>query len=81
MMGGAQTLPLGHHSKAEIEARGNVNYGWPHPSCLHFHQIVDSKVTKVQHQLPHQCHQMPERLGVLGIHTMADSPAGNLEAI
>ena len=45
------------------------------------HQIMGSRVTEVQHQLPHQCHQGPTDLEVPGIHTVADSTAGNLEAI
>ena len=42
-----------YHSEAEIEARGNESCGDPYPFHLCPHQIVDSKVTKVQHQPPH----------------------------
>ena len=49
--------------KAEIKDRGNKSYGRHKPSCLHPHQIMDLKVTKVQHQLPHQCPSMSERSG------------------
>ena len=45
------------------------------------HQIMDSKVTEVQHQLLYQWHQCQKVQKVLGIHTMANSPAGNLWAI
>ena len=51
-----------HNSEAGTVARDNESYGWPHLSHLHSHQIMDSKVTEVQHQLPHQWHSMSERL-------------------
>ena len=68
------------HSKDRIEVRGNESYGQPHLSHLPPCQIVDSKVTKVQHQLPHQCHQGLKDLEVLDIHAMANSLTGSLEA-
>ena len=42
---------------AGIVARGGKTLGlhWPHH--LHLHQIMGSRVTEVQCQLPHQCHQ------------------------
>ena len=70
-----------HHSKARIEAGGNESYGWLNPSHLHSHQIMDSKVKEVQHQLLHQWHQCLRDWKVLGIHAVADGPTGNLEAI
>ena len=54
---------VGCHSEAEIKAKDNESYGWPHHSCLHSHQIVDLKVTKVQCQLPLSVSSMSERLG------------------
>ena len=36
-----------HYKKARIEARGNDNYGPPHPHCLHPHQIMGLRVTEV----------------------------------
>ena len=60
---------------------GEKRYGQPHSHQLHPCQIVDSKVTKVQHQLPHQCHQGLRDWEVPGIHTMADGPAENPKAI
>ena len=71
----------GHHSEAGTEARDNKSYAWSHLSHLPSHQIMDSKVTEVQHQLPHQWHQCLRDWEVLGVHTMADSPVGNLEAM
>ena len=73
---------VGHHREAEIKAWGaNESYGQPHPCHLHPCQIVDLKVTEVQCQLPHQCHQGPKDLEVPGIHAMANGPTGNPEAI
>ena len=69
------------HSEAEIKAGGNESYGWHHPGCLCSHQIMDLKVTEVQHRLPHQWHQCLRDQEVLGIHTMANGPTGNLEDI
>ena len=60
---------------------GVTSYGQPHPCLLCPHKIVDSIVTEVQHQLPHQCHQGAIDLEVPGIHTMADGPAESLGAI
>ena len=82
-------MTLGHHTrneakhykKAKTEARGNENYGLPHPHHLCPHWIVGSRVTKVQCQLPHQCHQGPIDLEVPGIQTAADDAAGSPEAI
>ena len=68
----------GCHSKAKIKARGNKSYGQPHPCLLHPCWIIDSRVTKVQHQLPHQCNQGPIDLEVPGIHAMANGPTENL---
>ena len=72
---------VGCHSEAEIEAGGNKSFGWPHPSDLHSHQIADSNVTEVQHQLPYQCHQCLRDQEVLGIHTMTNGPTGNPKVI
>ena len=62
------------HSEAGTKARDNKSYGQPHLSCLCSCQIMDSKVTEVQHQLPHQWHQCLKDWEVLGIHIMADAP-------
>ena len=69
------------HSKAGTETRDNENYGRLHPSHLCSHQIMNLKVTEVQHQLLHQWHQCLRDWKVLGIHAMADSPIGNPKAI
>ena len=66
---------VGCHSKAKIKARGNESNRWPHPSHLSSCQIMDLKVTEVQ------CHQCLRDREVLGIHIVADGPAGNPEAI
>ena len=71
----------GCHSKAKIKARGNKSYGQTHPNTIHPHQIMDLKVTEVQHQPPHWCLQGQRDQEVPGIHTMANGPTGNLEAI
>ena len=42
---------------------------------------MGSRVTEVQHQLPHHCHQGPIGQEVLGIQTVADGAAEILEAI
>ena len=68
------------HSKANIKAGSNESYGQPHPSPMS-HQIVDSKVTKVQHQPPHPCHQGLRDQEVPGIPTTADGPVRNLDVI
>ena len=71
----------GHHSEAEIKAWGNESYGQHHPYCLCPCQIAVLKVTEVQNQPPLQCLQGLRDQEVPGIHTMADGPTGNLEAI
>ena len=45
-----------NYKKAETEARGNENDGLSHRHHLHPCQIMGLRVTKVQCQLPHQCH-------------------------
>ena len=82
-------MTLGHHTrneaehykKAEIKARGNDNYGLPHPHHLHPCQIMGLRVTEVQCQLPHQWHQGPIDLEVPGIQTAANNTAGSLMKI
>ena len=82
-------MTLGHHTKNEVkyykktktEVRGDENYWLPHPHYLCPCQIVGWRVTKVQHQLPHQCYQGPIDLGVPGVQTMANDATGSLEAI
>ena len=71
----------GCHSEAKIEAGGNESYGQPHSHHRCPCKIMDLKMTKVQHQLPHQCHQGPTYLEVPGIHAATDGPIGNLETI
>ena len=44
----------------------------PHHLCPH--QIMDSKMIKVQHQPPHQCLQGPRDREVVGIQTVANGP-------
>ena len=58
-----------HHKKSEIKAGGNRSYGPPHPHHLYPLQIVGLRVTEVQHQHPHQCHQGLIDLEVPGIQT------------
>ena len=70
-----------HYKKAETKARGNENYGLPHPDHLYPCSITGSRVTEVQCQLPHQCHQGQIDLEVTGVHTMADDATGSLEVI
>ena len=70
-----------HHSKARTEARDDRSYGWLHPSHLHFHQIMDLRVTWAQCQLHHQCHQCLRGWEDQGIHALADAPTRNQEAI
>ena len=70
-----------HHTKAETEAKGSKNYGQPHLHHLYPCQIMGLKVTEVQCQLPHQCHQGLSDLEVPGIHTVANNATGNPEAI
>ena len=50
-------------------------------SLTSLQQIMDLKVTEVQHQLPHQCHQGLIDLEILSICAIANGPTGNLEAI
>ena len=69
------------HRKAETEAGGKGSFGLPHPHQLCPHQIMDLRVTEVQHQLPHQCHQGLTDLEVPGIQIMADDATGSLEAM
>ena len=67
--------------KARTKAKGNENYWQTHPCCLCPHQIMSLRVTKVQGQLLHQCHQGLIDLEVPGIHTTANEAAGSPEAI
>ena len=71
----------GCHSKARTEAKDNGSYGWLHPSCLHSHQTMDSRVIGAQCQLHYQCLQCLRGWEDPGIHIMADIHGGNLEAI
>ena len=68
-------------NEAGIIARGNDTYGPPHLHCLCLHQIVGLKVTEVQCQLPHQCHQGLIDLEVQGTPTVPNNATGTLEAI
>ena len=70
----------GHHNTAGTMARGNETQGCHKLRHLHLHQIMCSRVTELQCQLPHWCHHIPADLGDPGIHTMADA-TGSLEAI
>ena len=70
-----------HYNEAGTTARGNETYGLLHPHCFCPHQIVGLKVTKVQCQLPHQCHQGLIDLEVPGIQTVANNATGSLEAM
>ena len=45
----------------------------PQPQSPHLHQIVGLRVTEVQCQPLHQCHQGLTDLKVQGIDTMADA--------
>ena len=78
-------MTLGQPARTEAEHQtrpeAGENCGQPHPYHLHPCQIVDSKVTKFQCQLPHQCHQVPTDLEVPSVHTTADGTTGNPEAI
>ena len=68
-----------HCNKAGTTARGDETYRLPHPHCLHW--IMGSGVTKVQGQLPPQCHQGLIDLEVPGIQTAANDATGSPEAI
>ena len=46
-----------HYNEAGTVARGDETYGLLHPHHFCPHQIVGLRVTEVQCQLPHQCHQ------------------------
>ena len=59
-----------HYKKTK--GRGDENYGPPHPHCLSPYKIMGLRVTEVQCQLLHQCHQ---GLEVPGIHTAVDNAA------
>ena len=68
----------GYHNEAGTAAKCDETYGLHHPH--HLHKIVGLRVTEVQYQLPHQCHQGLIDLEALGILAMADT-TGSLEAI
>ena len=70
----------GHCREARTEAKGNRSYGLLHPSHLHSHQTMDSRVIGAQHQLHHQCLQCLRGWEDPGIHVMVDISAGNQEA-
>ena len=70
----------GYHNEAGTMERCDETYDLHCPLCLHLHWIMVSRVTEVQYQLPHQCHQGLIDLEALGIHTMADV-ARSLEAL
>ena len=66
-----------HHGWGQIPQQG-WNHGqmqqdlWAaQPHHLQLHWITDLRVTKVQHQLPHQCHLGLRVLEAPGIHTVA----------
>ena len=70
-----------YNNEARTAARCSKTYGMPYPHCLHHHQFMGLRVTKIQCQLPHQCHQGLIDLEAPGIHTVANDAAGSLEAI
>ena len=72
---------VGCHSQVRTKARHDKSYGKHHLGHLHSHQIMDSKVTEVQHQHPHQWPQCLRDWEDQGVHAVANGPAGNLEAI
>ena len=70
----------GPHNTARITVRGSETHGlhWPHH--LHLHWITGLRVTEVQCQLPHKCHQGMIDLWAPGICNMAGA-TGSQEAI
>ena len=70
-----------HYNKARTAAGGDKTYGPSHPYHLCLHSIVGLKVTEVQCQLPHLCHQSLIDLEIPGIQTTADDTIGSPEAI
>ena len=69
-----------HHNGDRTAVRGGRTYGLPCPCHLHLDWIMGLRVTRVQHQLLHQCHPGLIGLEAPDVHTMADT-TGNLEAI
>ena len=84
--GRCTSMTLGCHTRKKAEhyqktkAKGPENYGQTHPHHLCPCQIVGLRVTEVQHQLLHQCHQDLTDLEVPGIHTMVNDVTGSLKA-
>ena len=69
-----------YHNVVWTMARCNETHGLHWLWHLHLHQIMGLRVTKLQCQLLHQCHQGLIDLGAPGICTMA-SFTGSQEAI
>ena len=68
-----------HHNVARIMGRFGKTCGQQQPQHLHLCWSMGLRVTEVQCQLPHWCHNGPKDLEAPCIHTMADAK-GSLEA-
>ena len=69
----------GYHNEAgTMQLNADETYRLHHP--FHLHWITGLRVTEVQYQLPHWCHQSLIDLEAPGIHTVANT-TGSLEAI